>query len=347
MVIDAFPVNCEIDLVLFRLEYLNDLVDRFVIGESRLTHRGKPKNLMLSELKLLKPEIFSKVEIVEIYLETTVDPWQNEIATREQLKTFIFSTYPKSFYILSDLDEIPSKEQISHLLIEPKNYHFKTPTYYRFANLKLKDPLHNSWKKGVMGHTSIPIGENGGRFQVLPTLPCRETGVHFSWLQFKVGELENKLDSTPHEEIDISETKSLEFFSYVNEYQIDHLGRFAAPGNGLLEFIAPDRFNDIQHALFLKHPEVFASQASPHKKIRRLWASLVVSSLYRFPRYRGEISKTFILRNVSLRSKLRACFILLIFFLEIELRNAIKQIRFLLLVLLRIGSHRRQIRKSK
>jgi hypothetical protein len=318
MLVDSFPINQEVDLALFRIQYLDSLVDRFVVAESRFTHKGHSKDLNFRKLLEIRPDLQSKVEILEITLNPNNDYWKNEISTREQIQVYIFSKYPNSHFILSDLDEIPSRKQLQNLKSTFGQYHFLTPTYYSLANLQLADAQHAQWQRGVMGHTNLPLGENGGRFNKLPILSSEEPGAHFSWMQFQSGAIRQKLEATPHVEFDIKEAKSQDFYDFVCRYQIDHLGRFHMPGHGLLQFIPQFEFTEIQKELFKIHPEIFSSNASPYPRIYRLFASLVVTSIYQSTQFRGDIFLTFVSRKFALSSFIKACFSLIICFIRIK-----------------------------
>lgn len=69
-IIDTFMLNNELDLLEFRLEYLYDHVDHFVIVESTVTHRGVPKTTYYSLYK----DRFKKYEDKIIHVLTTDVP---------------------------------------------------------------------------------------------------------------------------------------------------------------------------------------------------------------------------------------------------------------------------------
>ena len=62
-IFDCFTFFNELDLLEFRLKFLNDYVDHFVIAESNLTFNGKPKPIILRA-----KERFKKWEHKIIYL---------------------------------------------------------------------------------------------------------------------------------------------------------------------------------------------------------------------------------------------------------------------------------------
>jgi len=138
MIVDAFTFLNEKELVELRIKYLNDIIDYFVIIEADVTHTGKEKNwnfpdILNNELK----EFSHKIKYHKMHLDL-------EKAEREKSKNYVGGTWGRSFkadnmqrnyiknackefsfndiIIISDLDEIPSKEKISFV----KSCDFKT-----------------------------------------------------------------------------------------------------------------------------------------------------------------------------------------------------------------------------
>ena len=138
MIIDAFTFFNEKELVELRIKYLNDLIDYFVIVEADVTHTGKEKkwnfpSILDNELK----EFSHKIKYHQMKIDL-------EKAEREKSPNYVGGTWGRSFkadnmqrnyikiacekfspddiIIISDLDEIPSKEKISFI----KSCDFKT-----------------------------------------------------------------------------------------------------------------------------------------------------------------------------------------------------------------------------
>jgi beta-1,4-mannosyl-glycoprotein beta-1,4-N-acetylglucosaminyltransferase len=129
---DCFPFFNELDLLEIRLNYLNSVVDYFVICESITTHSGLPKKLFYLENK----HLFEKFEdkIIHVVVEDTPKEWL-------QVKPFLTDQYQRNaiirgvkqacdddIIITSDVDEIPNIDVIKNL-----NNFFKTGTLYHLA----------------------------------------------------------------------------------------------------------------------------------------------------------------------------------------------------------------------
>ena len=132
MIIDAFTFLNEKELVELRVKYLNDIVDCFLIVEADFTHTGKEKKWNFPEILKNNLKKFShkiqyhqmKVNLEKAEAEKSPNyigktlgrSWKVETMQRNYLKEVYkkFSS-PNDIIIISDLDEIPSKDKISFI----------------------------------------------------------------------------------------------------------------------------------------------------------------------------------------------------------------------------------------
>ena len=139
MIIDAFTFLNEKELVELRVKYLNDIVDCFLIVEADFTHTGKEKKWNFPEILKNNLKKFSnkiqyhqmKVDLEKAEAEksskyigkTLGRSWRVETMQRNYLKE-AYKKFSSSddIIIISDLDEIPSKDKISFI----KSCDFKT-----------------------------------------------------------------------------------------------------------------------------------------------------------------------------------------------------------------------------
>lgn len=113
MIYDCFLLNDELDLLELRLNYLNALVDKFVIVESAYTFSGIPKPLHFSNNAHRFAKFLNKIN----YITDTAEPdltsaWANEYHQRNLLKTGLKPANNDDLIIISDLDEIPYLNRI-------------------------------------------------------------------------------------------------------------------------------------------------------------------------------------------------------------------------------------------
>lgn len=118
-VIDCFMFGQEYELELLdlRLQYLNSVVDFFVLVESSFTHTGNQKELFFQNNKKRFENYSSK--IIHIIIEKTVGkPWDNENYQRNQILEGLnqLNINNEDVIMISDLDEIPNKKFINYYI---------------------------------------------------------------------------------------------------------------------------------------------------------------------------------------------------------------------------------------
>jgi hypothetical protein len=290
MLIDCFPAFNEISLAKFRIQYLSKYVSRTIIAESSLSHSGLAKPLHFSEA--LRDESFQNVEILEVDLSNIQGPWEREIYTREFLINYAAENFPNSYYVLSDLDEIPSLDQIDYFLADPNLYSFDTPVFYRFANWQLKEG--KDWSFGVIGDRRLASLSNGGRKSRLPKLPCNEPGGHFSYLESENKQIMAKIQSFAHQELNFQEIYSEKTVAFANKYAVNHLGRLDARGFGLLDVIPRNNLTELQEAAYSYNSNWFNFLCVEKKFLLRIYASLILTSLRVDSRLRRKIYNIFV-----------------------------------------------------
>lgn len=142
MIYDCFIFYNENDLFEIRLNILKNTVDKFVIIESRKTHKGaeKPLNFDLERFRAYKDKIIYKVIDFEqrLDLKEYELPWINENLQRNYIFDALRETAQENdVVIISDCDEIINPEAI----IEYKNNHtgimaLEQNFYYYYLNMQ-------------------------------------------------------------------------------------------------------------------------------------------------------------------------------------------------------------------
>ena len=132
MLIDAFTFFNEKELVELRIKYLSSIVDFFVVVEANVTHQGKKKEwnfpkILEKNLKEFSNKIYYhqlNINIDEIKNEASWiihgvkgdDAWRIENFQRNYIKKVCSEFAKEDIMILSDVDEIPSKEKLSFIM---------------------------------------------------------------------------------------------------------------------------------------------------------------------------------------------------------------------------------------
>jgi len=153
-IFDCFMFFDEEMLLDFRLNYLNDYVDKFVIVESLYTHSGEKRKLLfdINNFKKFKEKISYIVvnqeppgisKIFDTDSENAknskyiLNAAKRENFQRNCIQEGLKEANPKDIILISDLDEIPNLEQNNLKDIKNKLIFFKQKLFYYKFNLKL------------------------------------------------------------------------------------------------------------------------------------------------------------------------------------------------------------------
>ena len=217
-VYDLVMINTELDWLEVRLGELASEVDYFVVLESSLDFKDRPKPLYVQE----NWKRFSKWhhQIIHHVLNTTTDPspkgdaWGREHFTRDAMLTQVFPTLDgekkaqmNDVIIVSDVDEIPRPEVLRSLrnCVFPQRLTLRT-SYYRYSfQWLLREPewIHPQatyWK----GAETIPPEDLRMGKQDAEVL---HAGWHCSSCLSSFQNMAKKVDSFSHNELNKPEFK--------------------------------------------------------------------------------------------------------------------------------------------
>jgi len=209
LIVDAFIFYNELKLLEFRLKYLYDKVDYFVIVEGTHTFTGQPKPLYLKENKLLFKKYDKKIIPVVVddfpYKDniTSEQVWENEHFLRNAIKRGvekIKGLKNKDMILVSDIDEIPNKEILNKIIKTPYNYTLNYDFYYYSIEFKKKG-IWSKPKAVTYEYFKSSLPELI-RHSLLPVV-IENAGWHFSYFgdpEF----ISNKIKTFSHQEFNIS-----------------------------------------------------------------------------------------------------------------------------------------------
>jgi beta-1,4-mannosyl-glycoprotein beta-1,4-N-acetylglucosaminyltransferase len=228
-VIDAFTFYNEFDMLQLRLEYLNDVVDYFIIAESNYTHSGKPKPYYLEEVLHQIPEEIQK-KIISLHYEPDIskfnfpekvtewsyndDYWKLEREQRDFISSNLSSFHHNDLFMLSDVDEIPRKEIIQNILFKGIDQNLCVAAthklfYYNFTTLCPTDWAGTVFTtiKTATEKSCDFLRTNRFSFSAIPN-----AGWHFSYFG-NPQHIANKLETFAHQEYNSSQYKNEENIS--------------------------------------------------------------------------------------------------------------------------------------
>ena len=131
MLIDSFIFFNETELAELRIKYLNKIIDCFVVVEADITHQGKKKDWNFP--KILKNNLaefaekiqyhqlninLEKIKNEESWIIDDIkgdDAWRIENFQRNYIKTACKKFSNEDVLVISDVDEIPSKEKLNFI----------------------------------------------------------------------------------------------------------------------------------------------------------------------------------------------------------------------------------------
>jgi len=247
-------VNDENNLAQFRVEYLEGLVSRHYFFEASVSHSGRSKPLRFSNSEIAS---HPKVTVVVIPLPNEViekkSGWAIEEYSRDWAMWFVSKKYPDHPVLLSDVDEIPSREQLeSGISLAQTHAVVCLPlrVFYRCANWEATE----SWRdtKLFMGRNAKP----GIRFaRAKPA--TGELGSHFRYLGYSSESIRSKYADFAHAEYDTDEFSTRELLDFADRYRLSHVPRFDAGDTGILSQIPKSRATSTQLAVLRFFPDAW------------------------------------------------------------------------------------------
>ena len=213
-IIDCFTFYNEINMLTYRLNALNDVVDYFILVEANQTHIGKPKPLFYNENKHLF-EPFNK-KIIHIVADLPFDnnniniangeQWLNEKFQRNGISQGIdlLKKYDEinddDCIIIADVDEVPDPKTLLQLkknIINNEISVLEQDFYYYNLNSKRKEYWYHSKVLSYKKYKELGITCDDIRF--LNGTIVKNGGWHLSYFgdaQF----IKNKLENFAHQE---------------------------------------------------------------------------------------------------------------------------------------------------
>jgi beta-1,4-mannosyl-glycoprotein beta-1,4-N-acetylglucosaminyltransferase len=232
MLFDCFIFYNEIHLLDYRLNLLKDIVDCFVIVESKFTFTGKPKESFFDKNK------FKNFNIKLITLNDIPYPnptkeqiWKNEKYQRNCIQQGIdhlndsgYHLNDSDYIIISDVDEIPDPETL--LKIKNENIisfgQFEQDFYYYNLDSKMD---HNWYFSKILKYSAyclMGISCDDIRNTSADTIP--RGGWHLSYFG-DTNFISNKIQNFSHQEYNLPEFTDTDLIQSRIDKKIDLFGR--------------------------------------------------------------------------------------------------------------------------
>jgi beta-1,4-mannosyl-glycoprotein beta-1,4-N-acetylglucosaminyltransferase len=244
MLIDSVIFNDELDLLEGRLEYLNDVVDVFVVVEMDITHSGKSKHMNFANnvgkfRKYMHKIIYIPFSPEKEKYDFSIKPektdfessqWKVENDHRNQILMGLRFFDPEAFVMISDVDEIPMKSAIKVAVenLNPQRTAIAFEQEMFYYNFKQRQV--NNWSGTVITKNSEcfkqgPQSFRNARFN-LPKLT--KAGYHLSYWN-TADKIKEKIESFAHQEYNTEKFTDIEYIKEQMKRGEDIFGREENP----------------------------------------------------------------------------------------------------------------------
>jgi beta-1,4-mannosyl-glycoprotein beta-1,4-N-acetylglucosaminyltransferase len=221
-IIDCFTFYNELDLLTYRLNLLNNIVDYFVIVEAKYTHVGKEKPLFFDENRHLFENFNNKIIHIIVndfpykYPNVNIDNgdvWKNEIFQRNAISygiNHIKDLSESDLIIISDLDEIPDPNTLNKIkkgnIIVDINI-LEMDLYYYNLNTRINEKWFHCKIISYEKYNKLNLSCNDIR--MANSTKIVNGGWHLSYFGDKFF-IQNKIQNFAHQEFNKSDYTDLE-----------------------------------------------------------------------------------------------------------------------------------------
>lgn len=226
MLIDCFTFYNELDLLDFRLEILDDIVDYFILVEATKTHAGKDKSLFYADNRGRYLSYLNKIIHIVVDDLNDSNPWENENHQRNSIDKGIklLDLKNEDIIIISDVDEIPDPETIktfkNNNIIKTLMSLHQDLYYY---NLTCK--FNGVWGLSkIINYETYKTINSPQAIRMSGGHPIEKGGWHFSYF----GNTEfimNKINSFAHQEFNNQYINNQQNIEYAMLNNVDLYGR--------------------------------------------------------------------------------------------------------------------------
>lgn len=284
LVIDSFMFYNEYDILYGRLAYLYDHVDYFIITECNITHSGKEKLLNF----ITNLDLYKKFERKIIYhpfitdknnynfsqnidtVDYTSGNWVLERSQRNHITTALTRFKQDAFVMISDADEIPSKNAIEYVKNNFPDYgavvFLQDFFYYNLQSLN-----HSyTWRGTVMTTKDnvLNFGAQSMREKIPDMIGVYGGGWHLSYFG-GVEKMIEKIENLAHQENNNPKIKDADKIHHAIE-------------NGLNIFSGNKDFKIVDASYFPQDfYEIFSKL--PKKEEHRNTLNLVIGAAFNLP----------------------------------------------------------------
>jgi beta-1,4-mannosyl-glycoprotein beta-1,4-N-acetylglucosaminyltransferase len=242
-IIDCFIFYNELDLLIYRLNILNNVVDYFVLVESKYTFMGNQKELYYQNNKHLFKDFQHK--IIHIVLNNIPyefpdtnknQQWINEIYQRNCIKHGIskLKLNLHDLIIIADVDEIPDPNTLIELKNKPVTINGLEMDFY-YYNLNSK--IASTWNKcKILSYSKYKEYDNCEEIRMSNNIIIKKGGWHLSYFGDSKF-ISNKITNFSHQEFNNETYNNIDLIENNINTFTDVFGR---PGEKIQQIFTQD-----------------------------------------------------------------------------------------------------------
>ena len=233
-IVDCFIFYNELEMLKYRLSVLDNMIDYFVIVESKYTFSGKEKELYYNNNKDLFKQWLPKIIHVIIqdakFIYPNIDydkkeQWLNEKYQRNNIHKGIeyLKLNDNDLIIISDLDEIPDIDRLKELKFTTIDIRcFEQDFYYYNLNSKVREKWYLSKILSYSYYKKIKLSCDEIRKLSAPII--KKGGWHLSYFGNELF-IKNKIENFSHQELNNEENTNTNKIKYKINNQLDIFSR--------------------------------------------------------------------------------------------------------------------------
>lgn len=247
-IIDCFTFYNELDLLEYRLDILNDVVDFFVLVEATKTHVGYDKDLYFENNKSRFDKYLHKiVHTVDNELKSNDEldmqkgeQWQNENRQRNSINVGIsmlnnnIQLNDDDIIIISDLDEIPNPKTLYALKTEKFDIDY-IPLELDLYYYDIQHRISTNWYASIIvkykKYITHPVPQDYRNHLNIQPYFIKNAGWHLSYFG-STDFIKNKIQNYTHQENNIPQFTNSDHINDCIQNNKDLFNR-----NILMEFI--------------------------------------------------------------------------------------------------------------
>ena len=274
-IIDCFTFYNELNMLKYRLNVLNNVVDYFILVEANQTHVGKPKKNYFEENKQMFEQFNDKIIHIVVDLpfnETNInisnnDQWTNEKHQRNCIKDGIVSIKDKltnnDYIIISDVDEIPDPNMLVNIKNKTLNIcdinSFSQDFYYYNLNNKRNEKWTHSKILSYKKYKELNTTCDNLRFYNSNILI--NGGWHLSYFG-DANFIKNKLENFAHQEYNSDRFTNTNTIENIIKNNLDLFSRDKHNHTNRITLV-PTTENDYLPPLYEKYLSSFYNEHKP------------------------------------------------------------------------------------